>query len=220
MKTTFSIWAAASILFFGWALAKAESNSSLEALTNAETAVQLKLKQFAKANANYQLLLSARKVASSRNPRGDNKTTLSALDEGSLRLQLKVLLALAEARDPHFDRHAATNAASVNVVPPLTNGDGLYAAGMDPKGIQDPEARKAYEDAIAKNHRRKEKHMREREISHGVDYALIDIWVFVKRGLPENSAAQNRAIEIVTHTLSDKSILDRFNSSDMPGLIW
>jgi hypothetical protein len=220
MKTTCKLLAVASMLVFGWALAKAESNDSLEALTNAETAVQLNLKQFARVNANYQLLLKARKVASSKNPRGDNKTTLSALDEGSLRLQLKVLLALAEARDPHYDPYARTNAVYVNVMPPLTKGAGLYAAGMDPKGIQDPEARKAYEDAIVENRRRNEKARREMEISRGVDYALIDIWVFVKRGLPENSAARNRAIEIVTNTLSDQSLLDRFNSSDMPGLIW
>ena len=216
---TFGILVAVGILFSGAAWAQ-ESNDSMEKLTNAEAQVQLKLGQFAKTNANHELLLEAQKISASLNPRGDNKTTLSPLDEGCLRLQLKTLLALTQARDLHYDRNAQTNAVYMNIAPPLTKAGQGYESGMSPEAIKDPVERKAYEDAISENHRRNEKLRREMALSRGVDYALIDIWVFVKRGLPENSAARNRAIEIVTKTVSDKSVLERFNSSEMPGLIW
>jgi len=212
---------AAVILFLHFAVARAESNDSPEALANAETQVQLKVEQFAKTNANYELLLDARKLASSMSPRGDNKATLSALDEASLRLQLRMLLALAKACDPHYDPKAPTNQVYLNLTPPLADSNGvIWPSGIDPKAIKDAKARKAYEDTIAENSRRNERLKREIALSRGVDYALIDIWVFVKRGLPRDSVAQNRAIEIVAKTISDNSLLERFNSNDMPGLIW
>jgi hypothetical protein len=221
MKMTFRISAVAPILFFCVALAQAESNDSMETLANAQAMVQLKLEQFARTNANYELLLDARKLASSMNPRGDNKATLSMLDEGSLRLQLKVLLVLAKARDTHYDRHAPTNTVYLNLMPPLPDSNGMmWPSGVDPKAIQDTNARQAYEDAIAQNNRRNEKLKREMALSRGVDYALIDIWMFVKHGLPENSVGRNRANEIITETVLDKSILERFNSNTMPGLTW
>jgi hypothetical protein len=197
----------------------AESNDSLEALTNAQAAVQLKLDQFAKTNANYELLLAAQKISASLNPRGD-KNHLSKLDEECLRLQLKVLLALAEAHDPHYDWNALTNIVYVNVAPPLNKGTEPLMAGMDPQAIKDVEVRKAYEEAIAQNHRRNEKLRREMALSRGMDYALIDIWIFAKDGFPGTSASRRRAIEIVQKTIPDKTLLDRFNSETMPGLMW
>jgi hypothetical protein len=197
----------------------AESNDSLEALADAEAAVQLKLDQFAKTNADYELLLSAQKISASLNPRGD-KNQLSKLDEECLRLQLKVLLALAKARDPQYDRNAPANAVYLNVAPPLSKGTEELIAGMDPKAIKDVEVRKAYEEAIAQNQRRNEKLKREMALSRGVDYALINIWIFVTRGFPENSAARGAANEIVQKTIPDKILLDRFNSESMPGLTW
>jgi hypothetical protein len=197
----------------------AESNDSQEALKKAQTEVRLKLEQFAKDNADYEPLLSAQKLSASLNPRGD-KTHLTKLDEECLRLQLKVLLALANARDPHYDRDAPENIVYMNLAPPLTKGNEAMVSGMDPKGIKDPEVRKAYEDAIAQNHRRAEKLNREMAISRGVDNALIDIWVFVKIGFPENSASRREAIEIVQKTIPDRILLDRFNSGTMPGITW
>jgi hypothetical protein len=109
----------------------------------------------------------------------------------------------------------------MNLAPPLPDTNGVwYPSGVDPNAIKDPKARQAYEDVLAANNQRIEKLRREVSLSRGVDYALIEIWMFVRRGLPENSAAQYRAIEIVTKTLPDKSLLDRFDSSDMPGLVW
>lgn len=219
MRMTLRILLAVGLLFSCLASAQ-ESNDSLEILTNAEARVNLRLEQFAKTNTDYELLLEAQKISASLNPRGDNKLTLSQLDERCLRLQLKILLALNMSRDSHYDRNAETNRVYLNVMPPLTKAPGPYMAGMDPNAIKDPEARKTYEDAIAENNRRNEKLKREMALSRGVDYALIDVWVFVKRGLPEHSSARDRAIEIVAKTISDKSLLERFNASDMPGLIW
>jgi hypothetical protein len=197
----------------------AESNDSLEALTNAQAVVQLKLDQFAKTNADYELLLAAQKASASLNPRGD-KSRLGKLDEDCLRLQLKVLLALAEARDPHYDRNAQTNIVYLNVSPPLSRGTGPLMAGMDPQAIKNLEVRQAYEEAITQNHRRNDKLRREMALSRGVDYALIDIWIFTWRGFPENSEAQKSAVEIVRKTIPDKTLLERFNSQTMPGLTW
>ena len=188
-------------------------------MTNAQAAVQLKLDQFAKTNADYELLLTAQRISASLNPRGD-KNHLSQLDEKCLRLQLKVLLALAEARDPHYDRNAATNVVYINVTPPLSKGTEPLISGMDPQAIKDVEVRKAYEEAIAQNHRHGEKLRRELALSRAMDHALIDIWLFTKKGFAENSAAKKTALEIVQTTIPDKNLLDRFNSETMPGLTW
>ena len=219
MNKTLGISVATGLLLLAATLARAESNDLLDALTNAEAQVQLKLEQYARTNADYQFLPEAQKISASLNPRGDN-TNLSQLDEGCLRLQLKVLLALANARDPHYDRNASTNAVYLNVAPPLSKGNEPLASGMDPEAIKDAEVRKAYEDAIAENNRRNEKLKREMALSRGEEYALMDIWIFVKHGFPENSAAQKSAIEIVDKTVSDEAILSRFKSDSMPGLTW
>ncbi len=220
MKKVFGISAATGLLLLAATLAQAESNDSLDALTNVEAQVQLKLEQFARTNADYQLLLEAQKISASLNPRGD-RTNLSRLDEGCLRLQLKVLLALANARDSHYDSNASTNRVYLNLIPPLSDSNGvMWPSGVDPNAIKDPKARKAYEDAIAENNRRNEKLKREMALSRGEEYALMDIWIFVKHGFPENSAAQKSAIEIVEKTVSDEAILSRFKSDSMPGLTW
>ncbi len=196
-----------------------ESNDSLKALTNAQAAVQMKLDKFAKDKANYELLVAAQKLSASLNPRGD-RDQLSKLDEACLRLQLKVLLALAEACDPYYDPTAPTNRVYMNVAPPLYKGTQGLMAGMDPKAIKDVEVRRAYEEAIAKNDRRNEKYNRETAISRARDYALISVWNFAKRGFPETSTARREAIDLVQKTISDKGLRDRFNSERMPGLTW
>jgi hypothetical protein len=221
MRDFFWLWTVLGTLFFSTASAQIESNDSPAALTNAELQVRLKLEQFAKTNADYQLLLDAQKISASLNPRGDNKTNLSQLDEGCLRLQLKMLLALAAARDPSYDPNAPTNAVYLNLAPPLPDSNGvMWFSGVDPNAIRDPKARKAYEDAIAANNRRLEKAKREMALSRGEASALMDIWLFVKHGFPENSAARKRAVEIVEKTVSDEAILSRFRSDSMPGQAW
>jgi hypothetical protein len=54
-------------------------------LAEAEAAVQRKLDQFGKTNADYELLLSAQKISASLKPRKD-KNDLTKLDEDCLRL--------------------------------------------------------------------------------------------------------------------------------------
>lgn len=194
----------------------AESNDSLDVLKRSEAEVQAKLDEFIRTD-RHDLLLEARKVASSLNPRGD-KTTLQPLDEGSLRLQLRVLLALNKARDVHFDPLARENRPTINVVPPLPDSNGARGlSGMDPGAIEDPVARKAYEDAIAANRRKGEKGRRELTLSRGLDYAVLDIWTFV-RGFPANSNARKSALDIVDETLADMVLRDRIRSETLPGL--
>jgi hypothetical protein len=219
MKLMFGIMAAVGMLCSSAAWAQ-ESNDSPEKLASAEAQVQAKLGQFATNRVDYQLLLDAQKIATSINPRG-GMTNLSKLDENCLRLQLKVLLALAAARDTNYDRNAKTNAVYLNVMPPLAKKPGqVYASGMSPEAIKDPEERKAYEDAIAENHRRSEKLKREMAISRGGEYALNNIWIFINWGYPKDSAARKSAIALVNATLTDKEMLKRFNSDTSPGLTW
>ncbi len=91
---------------------------------------------------------------------------------------------------------------------------------MSPSAIKDPEARKAYEDAIAANQRRNEKLKREMALSREVDRAAIDIWVFVNRGFPENSTAKPAANAIIEKTVTDKALLARLKGDTMPGIRW
>jgi hypothetical protein len=192
-----------------------ESNDSLEALRAAESQVQTKLDTFATNKMNYQLLLDAQKVASSLNPRGD-EAALSPLDLGCLELQLKVLLALVNARDPQYDFRDQRNRPSLSVTPPLPDVDGRrYPNGVDPKVIKDPAARKAYEDAIADNHRRAEKSQRELLLSRGQDYAELAIRYFV-RGFPVDSAARKSAFTVIEATIADKALRDALMSDSRP----
>ena len=217
MNMMFGTAVAIGVLFSSALWVRAESNDSLKALTNAEAQLQLKLDQFATNSSHYELLLDAQKISASLNPRGDNKTSLNPLDEGCLRLQLKVLLALARARDPRYDPSSPIDWPAAELVPPGTNGM-KYPSGVDPKAIKEPDVRKAYEEAIAENKRRSAKLKRELALSRGEDYAVMDIWIFVKRGLPENSTARKRAFEIIQKTVSDESVLKRLKSDSMPGL--
>ena len=88
---------------------------------------------------------------------------------------------------------------------------------MDPDAIKDPVARKKYKDAIEENRRRSEKSRREVWLSRGVDYAIIDIWHFI-RNFPEASAARTRSIQIIEETVADKTILNRLKSDKHPGI--
>jgi hypothetical protein len=192
--------------------AYAESNESEQVLQESKAKVQAKLEEFSRTN-NYELLLDARKLASSMNPRGIDKT-LSKLDEGSLRLQLKVLMAIIQARDSNYDYEAPENIVYMNVGLP-ENVPGI--AGMDPEAIKDLNARKKYEEAIEQNNRRNEKLKRELYLSRGVDYAVIDVWYFI-RNLPNDSAAKRSALDIIETSVTDKTVLNRLNSKESPGL--
>src|SRR5262249_2973236 len=152
-----------------------------------------------------------RKTAASMNPRGDKKS-LDFLDAGCLRLQVKVLLALEKARDAHYNPKAPENIVSLNVAPPVQKDGVSFSSGGDPKAIQDPEARKAYEDAIAANQQRAEKMNREMELSRGVDYAVIDIWHFL-RNFPANSNARKQAFTLVNGLLTDDKLRQRIGSA-------
>ena len=197
----------------------AESNESLEGLKYAEAKVQANLDDFAKTD-RYEYLVQARNLASSLNPRGDMKV-LSPLDEGCLRLQLKVMLATAKARDARYDPKAKENRTYINISPPLPDSDGTRGpSGVDPASIKDPAARKAYEDAIAENQRRMEKANREMTLTDGVDYGVLDIWIFA-RGFPADSAAKKSAFDIVDKTLAgidNEALRNRIHSESRPGL--
>lgn len=197
-------------------IAHAESNDSMQTMTNAEASVQAKLTEYSRTG-DHKLLLEARGLASSMNPR-QRGSTLSALDEHCLRLQLKVLISVQDARDQDYDPKAPENIVYANIMPPDSGGQGV-AAGMDPKAIRDPVARKKYEDAIEENNRKNAKLRRELDLSRCVDLAIIDIWHYV-RNLPEGSEARTRANQIITSTVTDKTIVERLESENSPGLTW
>lgn len=197
-------------------MAEAESNDSVQTMTEAKAAVQAKLAEHANTGNAY-LLIEASKIASSMNPR-DRGDSLSTLDEDCLRLQIEVLLALQNARDLNYDPEAPENIVTANVAPPMDTGQGVMA-GMSPEAIKDPVARKKYEDAIAENNRRNAKLRRELDLSRGVDRVVIDLWHFV-RGLSENSAARTQANQIINTTVTDHKLLGRLLSENSPGLTW
>jgi len=214
MKTTL-ISVAVTLLFA--VVSAQESNDSPAALTNAQAQVALKLEQFSRMNTNYDLLLQAQKISASMNQRG-SRTNLEALDEGCLRLQLKVLLALTAAGDAHYDWDAPSNRIYLNMAPPLADSNGVsWPSGVDPGVIRDPKARKAYEDELEANRRRIERLNREVALSRAADYAVIDIYYFI-HGFPEDSRARKRAFEIIDQTVTDAGIRRRLESEEHPGL--
>ncbi len=213
---TKTCFAGALLLSAAQCLAWTEPNESREAMTEARAWVRSKLSQHAETG-NHRLLLEARDIASSMNPR-HSRDTLSPIDEECLRLQLEVLLAVQNARDLHYDPDAPENLVTLNVAPPDDVGQGV-AAGMDPAAIKDPVARKKYEDAIAENNRRNMKLRRELYLSRAVDRAVIAIWQFVRQ-LPEKSEARARANEVIRSTVTDPVLLGRLASDESPGLTW
>ncbi len=177
-------------------VAQAESNDSTLTMNNAETSVASKLAEYSRNN-DHELLIEARELASSMNPR-QRGGALSELDERCLRLQLKVLMAVQDARDKGYNPKAPENIVYMNVCPPDSGGQGVMA-GMDPKAIRDPAARKKYEDAIEENNRKNLKLRRELDLSRCVDRAVIDIWHYV-RNFSEGSEARTKATAIITTT--------------------
>jgi hypothetical protein len=197
-------------------IAYAESNDSMQTMTNSEASVQAKLAEYSRTG-DHKLLLEARAIASSMNPR-HRGNTLSALDDECLRLQLKVLIAVQGARDKNYDPKAPENIVYMNVSPPDSGGQPV-AAGMDPKAIRDPVARKKYEDAIEENNRKNAKLRRELDLSRCVDRAIIDIWHYV-RNFPEGSEARTKANQIIIGNVTDKALAKRLESNESPGLTW
>lgn len=196
--------------------ANAESNDSMQTMTNTEAAVQAKLAEYARTG-DHKLLVEARGLASSMNPR-QRGNTLSPLDEQCLRLQLKVLISVQDARDKGYDPKAPENIVYMNIMPPDSGGQGVMA-GMDPKAIRDPVARKKYEDAIEENNRKNAKLRRELDLSRCVDRAIIDIWHYV-RNFPEGSEARTKANQIIISDVTDKALVERLESNESPGLTW
>lgn len=89
-----------------------------------------------------------------------------------LRFKLKLLQVCFESQDKDYDMEKPPE-VYVNVRPPIfTPG---MMSGMDPAAIQDPEARKAYEAAIAENKRREEKFSREKSLHDLLDSGMRGI---------------------------------------------
>ena len=192
-------------------LGRAESNESMDSMSNAEAAVQSKLDAFSMTK-KYELLLEAGKIASSVNQR-QRLNQLSLLEERSLRLQLKAMMAIQEARDLGYDPAAPENIVYISIQPPEED----VMADLDPKVIRDPVPRKKYEDAVEKNNRNSIKQMRELELSRGVDEAVIHLWFFVST-LPKDSEARIRSFKIIEDAVTDKVILNRLKSGKHPGI--
>jgi hypothetical protein len=100
---------------------------------------------------------------------------------------------------------------------PDSNGLSRWPSGIDPNEIDDITIRKAYVDAIAENRRRQGKVEREAKLSDGLDYAVLDIWVFV-RGFPVGSVARKSAFDIIENTLADEKIRNRMLAERRPGV--
>lgn len=201
MKTLLT---AASFCFSTLCAAHAESNDSIQTMTNAEATVQAKIADYSRTS-EYRLLIEASGLASSVNPR-QKGNALSELDERCLRLQLKALMAVQDARDKNYNPKAAENIVYANIMPPDSGGQGVMA-GMDPKAIRAPAARKKYEDAIAKNNAKNVKLRRELDLSRCVDRAIGDIRHFV-RNFPAASEARIKADQIIVGTVADSEHAD------------
>jgi hypothetical protein len=193
---------------------QAEAKASMTAMGNAEKAVQAKLAEYARPQ-DPELLVEARALISPLNSSLKIGKTLPEFDERWLRLQLKVLMVFQNARDKGYDRNAPENAVYMNVAPRDFNGRCCYDSGIDPKSIKDPIVRKKYEEAIAENNRRNDKLRREHRLVRGMDESVLWIWMYLSQ-LPAGSEARTKAKQIVDATVTDKGIVDRLESQEMP----
>jgi hypothetical protein len=50
-----------------------------------------------------------------------------------------------------------------------------------------------------------------------LDYAVLDIWIFV-RGFPARSVARKSAFDIIENTLADEKIRNRIRAEIRPGV--
>jgi hypothetical protein len=156
---------------------------------------------------NHMLLIDARKISEKLYPEHWPKEMTSEAEQ-MLRVRLDLMKALDSAIDKSFDPHAPENRAYMNVMPPVmpTNRFGVIASGMDPAGITDPVARKAYEEAIALNSKKIAKNNREHRLKMEFDRCVNDAWIFLLN-LRNDSPAYARAIQIVEETIKDADVL-------------
>jgi len=92
---------------------------------------------------------------------GDNLMAWRTTDRGSLtRFWLQYLNHINQMHDTKFDLENITNMPMSNVAPPFDPTNPIsakYPSGIDPKAIQEPDYRAAYEKLLEQNH---EKYLR------------------------------------------------------------
>lgn len=194
------------------ALVGHEPNESAELMTLAEQDVAAKIVAFQETD-DYMLLVQAEEVARSMNRR-DSGPGLGPLDARALRLQLKVLLALYAARDPYFDPNARDRMPTLNVMPPKGHG----MPGIAPEAIKDPEARKAYREAIARNKRLLKKVNREFGLNRAAELNLTMMW-YLRRNVSQRDAVAGEQVDaILAETPLTDEMRAKLTGPESPGV--
>jgi hypothetical protein len=198
-----------SVVLLQSVVAQAEqpkTNDALGALQGKAAEIRAKVATFSKTD-NYQLLMDAAEIADHLYPEQWPRE-MTGEAEQMLRLRIEVIKAIDSAIDRAFDPGAPENRAFINVAPPVTptNPPGPTASGMDPAGIADPMARKAYEEAIAKNSKKIAKINREHSLERAFDSSVNSTWVFLLN-LRKDSLAYRRGIQIVEETVTDTNVV-------------
>jgi len=124
---------------------------------------------------------------------------------GIIRTTLRIAEKCYSARDYSYDLENHPPLYT-KVSPPLGSAP-FIVAGMDPKLIKDPDARKQYEEAIAENDRRCAKDSRERSLQQTLDRCIWRLQVLVKC-LPPNEEPGNSGIEIIKSAVKQEALRD------------
>jgi len=124
----------------------------------------------------------------------------------ALLLMLEFLAECNEAHDKTYDLNDHPPFFT-KVMPPLGSARTVIA-GMDPKEIKDPEARKQYEEEIAENTRRKEKYQRERILQRVLSGGVRHIRAYVEASLAAGSFT-DRHISMVEKHITDTTLKSR-----------
>jgi hypothetical protein len=119
--------------------------------------------------------------------------------------QLRLLDVCLRARDKSFDLRTE-DAGKTKVSPPFWSGEPVIA-GMDPKRIQDPAARRKYEADITENRRVVERYRRESTFQRSADESETRVKVYLLNARSDPSR-RSQAIATIKRLVKNEAMRD------------
>ncbi len=165
-----------------------------------EPQVHQKIEAFDK-DGDVQHLRDAQKLASWASSTNRYRSQPEVGDP-MIHLVLQVLERSYRARDHSYSTKRRSDIA-MKVMPPILFPGAM--AGMAPKDVKDPVARRAYEEAIAENNRKLAKWQRERELQKVIDECMDEVDLYVRQASWKPKGTE-RVVNIVTNTLSEAEL--------------
>jgi len=116
-----------------------------------------------------------------------------------LELWLSLLNAIDKKIDPKFD---PKDVPALSVAPPAVEGQVTFA-GMDPKGIKDPAARREYEEAIERNSEKTKQYTFQRRLARLNAELSERAEAYIKAGYPKSPKSSSEIDGAVSKYISN-----------------